>query len=141
MLPSFCQASTPLQRKLKAMKTELRQLSIKETFERRQIWDINEHKTKMANQKVFNMLVSDNLPWSHVENQGFIELMAHMQPRYQIPSRTFFSNMLPTEHAKVESVIFEELSAAPFISFTSDIWSDTHSRTTHMSLTGKLLGI
>ena len=36
------------------------------------------------------MIALDNQPFSITEDDGFIGLMAHLQPRYLIPSRHFF---------------------------------------------------
>ena len=39
------------------------------------------------------MVVVDCQPFSFVENEGFAHLVKELQPRYQIPSRIFFSTI------------------------------------------------
>ena len=42
------------------------------------------------------MIAIDNQPFSIAEDQGFIELLAHIQQKYMFPSRRYFSDvMLP----------------------------------------------
>ena len=43
------------------------------------------------------MMASDNQPFSIVEDQGFIELIAHLEPHYLIPSRRYFTQDAPSK--------------------------------------------
>ncbi len=56
------------------------------------------------------MMASDNRAFSIVEDkQGFIELIALLEPNYLTPSRTYFTqDALPNLYSKVRGVIAEE---------------------------------
>ena len=46
-----------------------------------------------------------------MEDDGFIQLMVHMQPRYLLPSRQYFSDtMLPQVYEKMKSVVKQDLA-------------------------------
>ena len=58
-----------------------------------------------------NFIAMSNQPFT--EEKGFIELIAHLQPKYLIPSRKYFvEKMLPTSYRKLRSAVFEKLSKA-----------------------------
>ena len=40
------------------------------------------------------MTAMDNQPLSIVNDQGFIYLLAHLEPKYFIPSRNFFNEVM-----------------------------------------------
>nr|CAD7398571.1 unnamed protein product [Timema cristinae] len=53
--------------------------------------------------KITNMLVKGLLPYSFVEEEGFVELVKHFAPNYKIPARTTFSrNYLAVDDSKSE---------------------------------------
>ena len=78
----------------------------------------------------------DNQPFSVVEDQGFIELVAQLEPRYLIPSRTYFSEtMLPKVYNELKATVMKELAAAHHVLFTTDIWTNSHSNNSFLSMT------
>ena len=86
------------------------------------------------------MMASDNQPFSIVEDQGFIELLAHLEHCYLIPSRKYFTQeALPKLYDSVRSSIANELDKAKFISITSDLWTCSHLNESFISLTGDWL--
>jgi hypothetical protein len=85
------------------------------------------------------MMALDNQPFSMVEDDGFIELIAHLQPRYMLPSRRYFSDtMLPQVYDNIKALVESELSEpdGKYVSFTSDIWTSSKSKETFISLSG-----
>ena len=85
------------------------------------------------------MMALDNQPFSIVEDDGFIDLMAHLQPRYMLPSRRYFSDtMLPQVYDSVKALVEKELVGpnGKYVSFTSDIWTCSKSKETFISLSG-----
>ena len=63
--------------------------------------------------------------------------MAHLQPRYLIPSRHFFSeNALPQLYDDTKKKVLNEITKAQSVSFTSDIWTCSSSNETFISLSG-----
>ena len=86
------------------------------------------------------MIALDNQPFSIVEDYGFIELMAHLQPRYLIPSRRFFTTkILSDEHDRVIKIIKNEIQTTEHIAFTSDLWTNDNSKNSFLSLTAHWL--
>ena len=86
--------------------------------------------------KVIQHIAMDNRPFSIVEDEGFIRLMAHAQPRYKVPSRRFITELLEDEYDSVRKIIQAEVDSADSISFTSDGWSDPSKNLNFQSLTG-----
>ena len=81
----------------------------------------------------------DNQPFSMVEDDGFIDLMAHLQPQYLIPSRRYFADkMLPQVYEELRTIVQDELAEpdGDYISFTSDFWTCSVSKETFISLSG-----
>ena len=67
----------PKEKKIAAMN---KQLTLMESLASKKIWDVNAHRSKAINEKIMMMMALDNQPFSMVEDDGFIQLMAHMQP-------------------------------------------------------------
>ena len=85
------------------------------------------------------MIAIDNQPFSITEDQGFIELLAHIQPKYMLPSHRYFSDvMLPKTYLELKARISSHLEEANIahISFKSDIWTSNHFMESFVSLTG-----
>ena len=119
----------PKEKKMVAMS---KQLTLMDSLASKKIWEINDHRSKAINEKIMMMMALDNQPFSMVEDDGFIELMAHMQPRYMLPSRRYFSDtMLPQVYEKLKALVEQDLAEpnGKYVSFTSDIWTCSKSRT------------
>ena len=53
----------------------------------------------------------DNQPFSMVEDDGFIDLMSHLQPQYLIPSRRYLADkMLPQVYEELRTIVQDELA-------------------------------
>ena len=69
------------------------------------------------------MIARDIQPFSTVYDQGLIELLAELEPRYLIPSINYYiETMLPQAYDSLKLKISNELSHGSSLSFTSDIW-------------------
>ena len=129
---------TPMERKLKEIQSV--QSTLQGSFAAKRIWDITDQRSLAISKKIMKMMVSDNQPFSIVEDQGFIELIAHLEPHYLIPSRKYFTqDALPKLYSEVRGMIANELDQAMFISFTSDLWTCSKSNESFISLTGHWL--
>ncbi|KAK7915974.1 hypothetical protein WMY93_011735, partial [Mugilogobius chulae] len=72
-------------------------------------------------------------PYSMVENEGFCYLMKTMDPRYAVPSRTYFtSNVIPGLYDKARQNIVDDLAKSNNLALTTDSWT---SRATESYLT------
>ena len=88
------------------------------------------------------MIALDNQPFSFVQDIGFQSLMKLVAPRYEIPSRRYFSEKnIPSIYDKMKCSITELLQNITSISITSDIWSDPHANNSYISLSGHFINI
>lgn len=70
------------------------------------------------------MIAVDLQPISLVENQGFRNLMKEALPRYELPSRKYFTERVLNdmyEHAKRQ--VMDRVSSEEHLSFTTDLWT------------------
>ena len=86
------------------------------------------------------MIAMDNQPFTITSDQGFIDLLATLEPCYLIPSTKYFTDtMLPKAYDDLKLRIQTEISEASFLSFTSDIWTNSKTKTSYLSLTAHWL--
>ncbi|XP_046542896.1 E3 SUMO-protein ligase ZBED1-like [Haliotis rubra] len=78
-------------------------------------------------------IAMDMRPYSVVENIGFKYLIHTLEPRYEIPSRTHFTNyVIPEMYKKVKSSVMESIARASSMAVTTDGWT---SRSTESYIT------
>ncbi|KAJ8940592.1 hypothetical protein NQ314_010670 [Rhamnusium bicolor] len=72
------------------------------------------------------MSVKDLQPFSVVNDEGFRELMAEVEPAYQLPSRTTFSRtLLPSKYDEAVILVKNKFRDAESISITTDTWTSS----------------
>ena len=82
--------------------------STMDEFTQKKIWDINHLNARKIHLKIIKFMALDNQPFSVVEDQGFIELVAQLEPHYLIPSRTYFSETkLPGVYNELRATVNE----------------------------------
>ena len=82
------------------------------------------------------MISIDLQPFSVVEDNGFIRLVAELDPRFVSPSRHYLSEIvIPEIHAKTKFKVTELLRSTKYISLTTDIWTSTNCHHSFLSLT------
>lgn len=128
------QSSLVKQRKIK------KQLTLAETVEITKKFNINEENAVKIHEAIAEMLVIDNFPLNTVNGRGFSKLMATVCPKYQIPSRTYFTQtILPKMYEKcklnVEKALLQEADINIKVSFTTDIWTCSHNNEPFLSWT------
>ncbi|XP_003242294.2 zinc finger BED domain-containing protein 4-like, partial [Acyrthosiphon pisum] len=95
----------------------------------------NSSKALHITDLIAKMIAKDQLPFHHVEKQGFKNLVKFLEHRYTIPDRTTFSrNIIPKLYLKVSQKICEIIKNMEFASFTTDLWS-SNNNTDYLSLT------
>lgn len=73
-----------------------------------------------------------------MEDRGFQQLTEHIEPRYSLPSRRYFSGVsLPALNEVVATHIHKLLDNVTDISFTKDKWSSDASQMSMLSLTAE----
>ncbi len=79
--------------KAKTTTTRRVDVPIQQAFENSKSFSRDNEKAKAINDKVMEFIAVDDQPFSVVENPGFRKLIAHLEPRYTLPSRRFFSDV------------------------------------------------
>ncbi|XP_047127648.1 zinc finger BED domain-containing protein 4 [Hydra vulgaris] len=88
------------------------------------VWSINDSRSQTINRKIGLMMALDSQPFTLVEDTGFNNLMNHLEPRYCMPSRKFFSKtIIPQLYMELNNKISDKLIKTDYISFSSDIWT------------------
>ena len=104
------------------------------------MWDINDHRAIKIHNHIGEMMALDIQPYSIVEDLGFRKLIEEMCPNYQIPSRSYFSeNIVPQIYNNLFNSIKSNISAASYISLTTDIWTANSSNVAFISMTAHWL--
>ena len=126
----------PKKLKMDSLQTaHLSQMRLQEAFAPHKVCDINDSHAKAINKKVMAMIALDNQPFTVVEDEGFVDLLAHLQPKYCLPSRRYFSEtMLPLTFDEYTAKAFVVIEPAESFSFTSDIWTSDASNESFVSL-------
>lgn len=82
----------------------------------------------------------DAEPFALVEREGFKNLISHLAPKYELPSRKYFSEtIIPTMYEDLKKAIETELQAAKNVSFTTDIWTSATNNESFISLTAHFI--
>ena len=102
-------------------------------------WDKNDSKSKSMDNKIAEMIVLDDLPFTHVEDLGFQRLMEEASPQYVLKQRKSFRDLICEEMyssvaSKIESTVSSLIKTCNG-SFTIDEWSDSTSGVPLLSLT------
>lgn len=84
---------------------------------------------------IARMICIDSQPFSIVEDEGFKNLIAHLEPRYKIPDRKYFSNnKIPDMYNIVLKSIKKELENVLHVGITTDMWTSV-ANTDYMAIT------
>lgn len=82
------------------------------------------HKAKQITEAIARMMILDFQPFSLVEDAGFKRLMRVVEPRYQLPSRKYFSTtVLPKLYQDtIDQIQFKIKTQGSYFSCTTDLW-------------------
>lgn len=70
-----------------------------------------------------NFIVKDSQPFSVVEDVGFKELVAKLDPTYTLPTRKAVKNMVEAKYEEEKEKAKAELQGVETVSLTSDMWT------------------
>ena len=114
-----------------------KQTSIDEYLKSKKVWNINDSRSQAIHRKIGLMMALDNQPFTLVEDTGFNNLINHLEPRYSLPSRIYFSQTItPQLYMELKNKTSIKLKKANHISFSSDIWTCPISHESFISLSG-----
>lgn len=111
-----------------AASTKTKQVQTKLGFGSSEKYDKVSKRHKDITHAVACFIARDMLPIATVEKPGFKQLLATLDPRYEVPSRKFFSSTaLPDLYNKCRESVQKELFSVCFYAATSDLWSSRTS--------------
>lgn len=117
-------------------KSDLKQISLQDCVEKTKLWDNKSVKSLAVDNYISEMIALEDLPFSFVECLGFVRLIKHLCPSYNLKSRQYFTSFICEDlYGKVSQKIFELMKSFEKMSFTSDIWSDSCSGVSLLSFT------
>ena len=120
------------------------QLSSIEVQDLTKTWDINDTRALRVHRKVGEMVAIGCQPISVVEDVGFRQVLRTLEPRYQCPSRKYFTEtIIPKIYSGMKEEVLKLLNNSNvaiacternYVSFTSNAWSSDVNNTSLLSL-------
>ncbi|XP_019354625.1 zinc finger BED domain-containing protein 6 [Alligator mississippiensis] len=120
----------------KRLATYASHLSVSESVQRSTKYHRAHPRALALNAACAKMLALDLLPFSHVEGEGFREMMAAAAPRWQVPSRSFFSKRAVPELCRaVKASVLQALRGCKGgrVHLAVDMWTSGQT-TDYMSI-------
>ena len=69
-------------------------------------------------------MAKDMQPLNIVEKPGFTYLVSKLDPKYELPSRKYFTlQEIPRLYSEVKDDLFAKLKDAEFFAATTDLWT------------------
>jgi len=118
------------------------QPTLQSLSERRIEWADGHEITQRIDKCVMDLIIVDMLPYTVVEGEAFKKLnfcdpLALGPPRYRLKSEKYFrTTLMPATYDRVSQQVKQQLSAAAWISFTTDVWTNPSKSCSLMSFTG-----
>lgn len=114
------------------------QPTLTQVLEKRQKMSRENPRAVKITEALTHFIALDDQPLSVVENVGFRRLLSVLEPRYEIPSRPYFMDiMLPKLFEDVKNHVHNLLQEVSALSFTTDIWTSSVSPMSLLSLTAQ----
>lgn len=83
-------------------------------------------KRKALNEKLVRLIAKDMRPLSVVQNKGFREFVAELDPLYKLPStKTLREKLIPRIYNKSMNGLLNELKSIDHIALTTDGWTSS----------------
>lgn len=104
--------------------TSTGQLRLHDVFAMKNKYARSSDRHETITKSIGTFIAKDMRPYSIVENVGFKKMVAVLDPRYDIPSRTHFAEkVIPALYEETKATLTANLSKAPFIALTTDSWT------------------
>ncbi|XP_057705119.1 E3 SUMO-protein ligase ZBED1-like [Corythoichthys intestinalis] len=72
---------------------------------------------------ILNMIIADMRPLSIVEDEGFKAMVSTFNPKYELPSRTFFTKQMEKKYDFIKAKMTQALRETDNLALTTDIWT------------------
>nr|XP_055065281.1 E3 SUMO-protein ligase ZBED1-like [Misgurnus anguillicaudatus] len=90
-------------------------------------------------ESILNMLVTDMRPLSMVEDKGFRDMISTFNPKYNLPSRTYFTQLMEKKHRDITEKLKAVLKQTEYVALTTDIWTSVATEA-YLGVTCHFLG-
>nr|XP_047145594.1 zinc finger BED domain-containing protein 4-like [Hydra vulgaris] len=131
------QSLPPISEASVASTTNTVQSNIIQALQKKKQWNIDDHRSIRIHKIIGKLITLDIQPFSIVEDTGFNELIKDAYPNYKLPCRTYFSqNVIPSMYDELFKDIKIKISAANYLSLTTDIWTADTAKIAFLSITG-----
>ncbi|XP_019858606.1 PREDICTED: zinc finger BED domain-containing protein 1-like [Amphimedon queenslandica] len=113
------------EKKVKEKKKETGQnMTIVEALGKSSLYSRSSKKWQLITDTVTFCLAKDSLPLNLVEKPGFQKMIRNLDPKYDLPSRKYFSNIaIPKMYGQLKDTVTKDLENIHHFSCTSDLWS------------------
>lgn len=119
-------------------KKEQKQPTIDEFIKMKQKMSRDCSRSIQITDSLMKFVAIDDQPLSVVNNVGFRQLIQILEPRYDIPSQKYLTDVtLPKLYDITRSKILTTMQNEKYISFTTDIWSSDFSTMSIICLTSQ----
>ncbi|XP_072438849.1 E3 SUMO-protein ligase ZBED1-like [Chiloscyllium punctatum] len=107
--------------------------TMREIFQRKDKFDPKPREHRELTKAVTYYVTKDRMPLSTISKPGFQHLLSKFNPRYELPSKNYFSRVaIPSLYADVRKVVEKELKSGDCFAATVETWT---SRNNEMYLT------
>ncbi|CAI5676938.1 unnamed protein product [Oreochromis niloticus] len=114
------------------------QPTLTQVLEKRQKISRENPRAVKITEALTHFIAPDDQPLSVVENVGFRRFLSILEPRYEIPSRPYITDVtLPKLFEEVKKHVHNLLQEVSALSFTTDIWTSSVSLMSLLSLTAQ----
>ncbi|XP_007888700.1 E3 SUMO-protein ligase ZBED1 [Callorhinchus milii] len=115
------------------------QPTMRELFQRKDKFDPKGREHRELTKAVTYCITKDRMPLNTISKPGFQHLLGKFNPRYELPSKNYFSRVaIPSLYAEVRKVVEKEVRTAECFATTVKTWT---SRSNEMFLTFSLHSI
>ncbi|KAI6653958.1 Zinc finger BED domain-containing protein 4-like [Oopsacas minuta] len=119
-----------------------KQITMEKVIDRNLQWDNSHAKSIQLYKLIGEMITLDDLPFSHVEDIGFIMFVHKLAPLYNLKTRKYYSEkIMPDIYESVSNKVCDFLSDYIKLSFTTDIWTNDSAKVCLMSLTAHCIDV
>jgi len=95
-----------------------------EAVERSQPYTHGSQRWKEITESITHFMAKEMIPIYTVEKPGFCRIVKKLDPRYELPSRKYFTKIaLPSLYSDTCDKVGKELQEAEYYSLTTDLWS------------------
>lgn len=109
----------------------------------KEIWPDDHKVSKNIDKSIMDLILVDMLPYNIVEGAAFKRLNFDNPDsfsKYKKKSEKFFrTNLMPETYQKIKDKVFDQIQSADWISFTTDIWSNSSKSCSLLSFTAHFI--